>query len=315
MAAIARKEFADYIISLRFFVLFMVLAVAVIVPVFLASGVIRDLAQRASGASAVFLALFTISGDPIPTFRFYDFMALLAPLLGIAFGFDAINAERSEGTLPRLLAQPIHRDDVINGKYVAGVAVIGIIVAALTLFVSGLGIFRLGVTPAGSEVIRLVSWFVVTVVYISLWLGFAILCSVLIRRSATAALVAFGSWLAIAIFGNLIVDLISNVIAPQGTATFDEQLRHAQVQELIGRLLPPNLYQEATVVLLNPTVTRVSVPLSLAQAQQAAEQIPSLVTLEQSFLLVWPQVVALVAITIVLFALAYVAFMRQEVRA
>jgi ABC-2 type transport system permease protein len=35
----------------------------------------------------------------------------------------------------------------------------------------------------------------------------------------------------------------------------------------------------------------------------------------QSVLLVWPQLVAMVAITVLLFAIAYVKFMRQEVRA
>jgi ABC-2 type transport system permease protein len=37
--------------------------------------------------------------------------------------------------------------------------------------------------------------------------------------------------------------------------------------------------------------------------------------LDQSLLLAWPQVVALVALTMVCFGLGYVAFMRQEVRA
>ena len=37
--------------------------------------------------------------------------------------------------------------------------------------------------------------------------------------------------------------------------------------------------------------------------------------LDQSILLVWPQIVALVALTVVMFALAYVLFLRQEVRA
>jgi ABC-2 type transport system permease protein len=32
-------------------------------------------------------------------------------------------------------------------------------------------------------------------------------------------------------------------------------------------------------------------------------------------LLVWPQIVALLALTVVVFAAAYVAFMRQEIRA
>ena len=45
------------------------------------------------------------------------------------------------------------------------------------------------------------------------------------------------------------------------------------------------------------------------------QRIPSLLSLDQSFILVWPQVVALVAMTVACFALAYVLFMRQEVRA
>jgi len=50
----------------------------------------------------------------------------------------------------------------------------------------------------------------------------------------------------------------------------------------------------------------------LSQAQQ---QIPTLLSLDQSLLLVWPHVVALVAMSVVCFAIAYIQFMRQEVRA
>jgi ABC-2 type transport system permease protein len=38
-------------------------------------------------------------------------------------------------------------------------------------------------------------------------------------------------------------------------------------------------------------------------------------TIEQSLLVIWPQVVALIALTVIAFAGAYIAFMRQEVRA
>jgi ABC-2 type transport system permease protein len=37
--------------------------------------------------------------------------------------------------------------------------------------------------------------------------------------------------------------------------------------------------------------------------------------LDQSVLLVWPQITGLIAITILLFALTYVIFQRQEIRA
>ena len=43
--------------------------------------------------------------------------------------------------------------------------------------------------------------------------------------------------------------------------------------------------------------------------------IPTQLSLQQSLLVAWPQIVLLVAITIALFVAAYVAFLRQEVRA
>ena len=42
---------------------------------------------------------------------------------------------------------------------------------------------------------------------------------------------------------------------------------------------------------------------------------PTVLPYGQSLLLIWPQIVGLIAGTVICFALAYVAFMRQEVRA
>jgi ABC-2 type transport system permease protein len=69
-----------------------------------------------------------------------------------------------------------------------------------------------------------------------------------------------------------------------------------------------------TLALLNPSVTSVTVP-SLAQFIQLSQQIPTQLSLDQSLLVAWPQVVILVALTVASFVLAYVTFLRQEVRA
>jgi ABC-2 type transport system permease protein len=84
---------------------------------------------------------------------------------------------------------------------------------------------------------------------------------------------------------------------------------------LLLRLLPSTLYREASVVLLNPTVSAVTTPATLDQYTQYQQQIGSLLSLDQSVLLVWPHFVVLFALTIGCFALAYARFMRQEVRA
>jgi ABC-2 type transport system permease protein len=308
---VAGKELAEGLTSLRFVILLGLLAVAAAGPVYAAAGAIRDVAEDASGAPAVFLALFTIGADPVPSF--VAMVGFLAPLLGIAFGFDAINAERSQGTLPRLLSQPIHRDDVVNGKFVAGLAMVGVALSAVMLIVAGIGLLRLGVAPSLAEVARLAVWLAVTIVYVGLWLAFATFCSVLVRRAATSALLTLGIWLALSLFGVLLARILAGYL-DTGTADAVGALERAQLEQQLSAINPGTLYSQVTLALLNPSVTSVTVP-SLAQFIQLSQQIPTQLSLDQSVLVAWPQVVILVALTVASFVLAYVTFLRQEVRA
>ena len=316
-AIVARKELGDHLLSARFYVLLVMLGAAAIVPLYFASDAIRSLASQITDARNAFLVLFIYSPADIPIPPVFGFVGIVAPLLGVAFAFDAINSERSDGTLPRLLSQPIYRDDVVNGKFVAGLAVITIVLVAVIGIISGFGIVRLGIVPSLGEAVRLLAWIALSVVWVGLWLAFGLLLSVVIRRAATAALVGFGVWLLVAIFGQLIVGLIAGIVAPVASAgSIDEALSLSVLSESILRLLPLTLYQEASRVLLNPTVTTVSTPSTIGQLQQWQQQAEGqLLSLDQSLLLVWPHVVALFALTAICFAAAYVWFMRQEVRA
>ena len=314
---VGSKEFGDHLLSVRFVVLALVLGLAAAIPLYFAAGAIRDVAATVTDAQAVFIALFWLAPDVGGQFTLPSvsgFLAYVAPLLGLAFAFDAINGERADGTLPRLLSQPIHRDDVINGKFIAGLAVIGLVLVSVVGAIAAFGLIRLGIVPAASEVLRIVLWVLLTFIYVSLWLAFGMLLSVVVRRAATSALIGFGAWLLLTFFGGLIVSLVGGVLAPvAGTA--EEQLQSIGIQETLRRFLPDTLYREASLTLLNPQVTTVSTPATLGGYEQAQQRIPSLLSLDQSFILVWPQVVGLVAITVACFALAYVMFMRQEVRA
>ncbi|HEU4571200.1 MAG TPA: ABC transporter permease subunit, partial [Candidatus Limnocylindrales bacterium] len=135
---VAGKEFGDYLSNVRFWVLFGILGLAAVATVYFASSAVRDVASQVTSGRTVFIAMFTIApGDlsnaqPAQIPPFYGLVGFLLPLIGIAFGFDSINGERSQGTLPRLLAQPIHRDDVVNGKFAAGLAVIATILVSIT---------------------------------------------------------------------------------------------------------------------------------------------------------------------------------------
>jgi ABC-2 type transport system permease protein len=315
---VAGKEFADHLWSARFLALLIVLGLAALIPMYFAADTIRSAASQVTGASSIFLFLFTLApkvGDTqVQLPGAWEFIAIVGPLLGIVFAFDAVNSERSDGTLPRLLSQPIFRDDVINGKFAAGLAVIGLVLTFIVLLIAGFGIVRLGIVPSAEELLRITLWLIVTFLYVSVWLAFGLLLSVLIRRAATSALVAFGTWLLLTFFGGLITQLIGGFVAPL-TGSLEQQASNLSLQQTISRLLPDTLYREASLAILNPQVAAVSNPATIGGYEQAAQRIPSLQSFEQSILLVWPHMVTMLAITVACFALAYIRFMRQEVRA
>ncbi len=308
---VAEKEFADHLTSVRFYVLLVVVAAAALIPLYFAAERIRALASDASGAAAIFLALFTIGPEGVGFVRVDQFVGIAAPLLGIGFAFDAVNGERSQGTLPRLLSQPLHRDDVVNGKFAAGLAIIALALVLMIAIISGFGLLRLGISPDPSEVLRLIAWLLVTMLYVALWLAFGLFLSVVIRRAATSALVGFGVWLFVAMpfVGPLLVALRGQVLGA-GASTAAEA---GEIQPFLLRLLPSQLYAESTLALLNPSLTTVNARDLFSP--QLAQQLPTLLSVEQSLLLIVPHIVVLSALTIGCFALAYARFMRQEVRA
>jgi len=135
---------------------------------------------------------------------------------------------------------------------------------------------------------------------------------VVFRRAATAALVVIAVWLVLTFFGNQIVSVVANVVRPvSATPTSDETLAHARFVAELGRLSPITLLTEATQALLNPLTQS----LDPYFADPTRRAVLTILPYTQSLLLIWPQVVVLLAGTVVCFAAAYVSFMRQEVRA
>src|SRR4029079_17590315 len=96
------------------------------------------------------------------------------------------------------------------------------------------------ISPAASESLRLILWLLLTFIYVSFWLAFGMLLSVVVRRAATSALIGFGAWLLFTIFGGLITQLLGGFLAPV-TGTAQDQLNSIGVQQTINRLLPDTL--------------------------------------------------------------------------
>ena len=169
--ALIRKELADHLTSKRFLILMILIGATSFASLY---GAISGLSDAISqDSNFIFLKLYTSSGSSIPSFM--SFIALLGPIVGLALGFDAVNSERANGTLNRLVAQPIYRDSIIIGKFLAGTAVIAIVI----LWVLRLGC-RNGSDRTGTgyeEVLRILIFLIFTVIYAAFWLALSILFS------------------------------------------------------------------------------------------------------------------------------------------
>ncbi|MEE9202641.1 MAG: ABC transporter permease [Dehalococcoidia bacterium] len=308
MGAIFWKELTDYLGSRRFVVLLLLLIVlSGLWAWFVAARTIRGDVESVP-TEFVFLRLFTTGSGLLPSF--VAFLGFFGPLIGLALGFDAISGERSRGTLSRLLSQPVYRDAVINGKFLAGATTVGVVFLAIFLIIAGMGMWMLGFPPAVEEMARMGLFLVVSVLYVTFWLGVAMLASVFFDRPVLSFMTSFGLWVFSIFFILMIAFFIAAFVVPD-TSTLELAARHENVQEMVLRFSPATLYQEATSTLLTPTVRALGTVL----VSPFAGLIPGPLPLSQSLLLVWPHLTALVGLTAVTFAVAYIRFMREEIRA
>ncbi len=307
MGALYRKEMADHIRSKRFLIVLCLILLTSCASVYGAVSVLSD--AVASDPDYIFLKLFTLSGNSIPSFT--SFIALLGPFVGLTLGFDAINSERSEGTLNRLVSQPIYRDCIINGKFLAGATVIFLMVFSMGLVIGAVGLLTVGIPPTADEVGRVVALLFFTSVYICFWLALSILFSVLCRHAATSAMIVIALWIFFALFMSLVVNIVTNALYPADqVSTVGQVLDYYECQLALNRLSPYYLYSEAISTIMDPTVRSMNVILP----QQLSGAISGYLSAGQSLLLVWPHLVGLLALTAVVFALSYISFMRREIR-
>ena len=310
------QELSDHLHSGRFQILFAMLAVISFISLYGAVQTLGQAAQQTSdGQTAVseylFLLLFTTSGSSI--YSFATFMGFLGPIVGIMLGFDAINEELAQGTLNRLAAQPIYRDTIINAKFLGGAAAVFLTVFSIGGLMTGVGLIATGLIPTGEQVARLLIFLLMTVLYICMWMAVAEFFSVVCRHAATAALACIAIWLFLTMFQSLVASGIAGMIYPtSGMAGQANVLKNYQLQTSLCRISPYYLFSEITSILMNPNVHSTNI-VSILQNQEGA--IASYLTLGQSLLQIWPHIVVMIALTVVAFAAAYIAFMRKEIRA
>nr|WP_084406922.1 ABC transporter permease subunit [Pedobacter panaciterrae] len=305
------KEMADHVRSWRFIVLIGLIILTFVASMYVSLGNIRSAMSNIKDPDHAFLylKLLTITDNSTPPF--HVFLSFLGPLLGISMGFDAINAEQNSGTLTRLMAQPIYRDNILLAKFVSALIMVGALFLILAMLMIGGGLMLTGVRMEPQELLRILGFTVISIIYVGFWLSLSIVLSIKFRQAATSALTAVGIWLFFTVFYQIIINLVIRSFLPDPAFLSQDQI--LSYNELILNLLriaPNQLYTDASTTMLMPSVRSLG-PMTM---EQMAGAIPAPLPFRESLMIVWPQVSGMIGATVACFALSYYLFMRREIR-
>jgi ABC-2 type transport system permease protein len=83
----------------------------------------------------------------------------------------------------------------------------------------------------------------------------------------------------------------------------------------IQQISPLTLFLTAVSTLIDPTLAHVFLkPLTAEAATGLTKMILNPLSMSQSFIQVWPQLLIIIALAFICFALSYIIFMKQEIR-
>jgi len=95
LGAVYRKELSDNFSSFRFVILFALIAMVSFIISYMAGVSLRENLEGVAKPKFVFLMLFSMKGA---LFSLVEFVAVFGPLIGLVFGFDISNGQRSHGS-------------------------------------------------------------------------------------------------------------------------------------------------------------------------------------------------------------------------
>lgn len=180
-----------------------------------------------------------ISGFGRTSAGLVNLVLLLAPLMGLSLGAQALANEREQGTLGYLLAQPVSAFEVFISKF------IGLAIAVTAAIVSGFALSTLTINALsdgrGMTTFFRLTGLTVLLALASLSIGYLI--SALSRRTSTALGIAIVVWLVLVLIGDL---------GLMGTAV----IMKLSPGELLGLTLlnPLEVYRIASIDLLRDSL-------------------------------------------------------------
>ncbi len=374
---IAKKEFFDHIRSKKFLLIFGIFLVIAIVGIM--DGVssynnaIQSYSERQHQISLSDIPVADIPqflGSPPSIMIIFNMMSMtmitMGAILGIAMGFDLLTKEKESKSLKILLAHPVYRDEVINGKAIGGIIALALaLVIMLVLSIAILLIF--GIIPEGVELVLLALFGVTSFVYIFTFFAIALFVSTVSEESGIALIYTMIIYIALTLLIPILMSsAVMNVLSgppPEMPKSFSDQLivpsggttglassnsgtfpgevsekpspemedfqkkveqytkRQSAILDIFYMLTPNMNYDKIAMAITMPQLTnkifgsRESSSTSVSsEGGFRSSSANAGISLSDSLGLVWKNIIALLIFPSVFFGLAYVSFMRLDIR-
>jgi len=344
---IAGKEFSDHLRSRRFHLLFAILAVVAAV------GMITGAVQYSKDLSDYNAVQMIAENEDDPTLagnlagmkpsvlsaysQMGMLMAGIGVVLGIAMGFDLVTREKESKSLKSLLAYPVFRDEVINGKALGGVGAIALAMGVvLAVSVAIMALF--GIVPSVDEFVRILVFGVASFLLVFTFFALALLMSTVSKDSGSALLyslivmIVLSSFVPIFAYTPVYSAVFGDAPTPPGMSTYSYQqsssaytVTSVAVAYKSDDAVDPEAlaeYERASreymnqkraitdiVTLVSPTGNYQTI--LGAASQPAGDNTPGLGSLLGALA---RNIIALLAMPAAFFGLAWVRFMREDIR-
>jgi ABC-2 type transport system permease protein len=268
---------------------------------------------------------------------------ILYAILAIAIGFNLISGEKESGSLKSLLSHPVFRDTIINGKALGGMGALGFAMLVMTLLSIGI-LMMLGIMPTGDEFVRILVFMGFTLLFMFSFFAIALMCSTIAKnstRAITYTLVIFivisfvmpiaGSYIGMHLAGDMpefpgmaIQDI--NESEGEGISK-EEQIEEQEriqeerqeemqeywekvmrVQEMFSIADPKSNFEKVSSAVLDPT-------FESFRGFFGSRTEPSAETgILEALGMVWKNLLVLLVFPVIMFAIAYIKFMRMDIR-
>ena len=295
---VASREFSEIVRSKRFMILVIIFGLVMIIPMV-----------------TIYVQLIQMMPDmpgvPMPTgflgmmgFMLSSILSTFAPVMGVALGCDTISGEREKGTLKLVLAQPVFRDTVINGKFVAAASAVSLAVLITSLATIGVITAVIGVTPTAEEALRIALFLPFTVLFTMTYYGIAAFLSTILKKTSQSVILSVTMWAVFTFVIPVIASFIAITIAPPAFGPGQQGPEY----NVAGYLA---VIETITSITPNYHFSKIGQYLLGLYAATSTQQEASIAS---SLIHAGPNILVLVIITTLVFIASYIAFTRQEVR-